>query len=110
MRTISDATNALPAIGNQQIECAPVEFVQLNPPSGQTCSSYLQPFINVAGGYLANPDASAGCEYCPFRTTNQYLSHSFSIEYSHRWRNIGIFVGFIAINVSFPWQLFFLGL
>lgn len=88
------------AIGNMEINCAPVEFVSLTPPQGLTCSSYLDPFINVAGGYLTNGDATNHCEYCPYRTTNEFLSNSFSIEYSHRWRDIGVFVAFIGFNVS----------
>lgn len=70
------------------------------PPQGRTCSEYLQSFINVVGGYLAEPNATSSCAYCPYRTTDQYLESNFSIKYSHRWRNIGIVIAFIAFNVS----------
>ncbi|KIP09940.1 hypothetical protein PHLGIDRAFT_102023 [Phlebiopsis gigantea 11061_1 CR5-6] len=85
-------------IGHQDINCAAVEFVRLNPPSGLNCSSYLDPFISFAGGYLANPDDTSSCAYCPYRTSDRYLLDNFSISYSHRWRNIGILVAFIAFN------------
>ncbi|THG98996.1 hypothetical protein EW026_g3289 [Hermanssonia centrifuga] len=88
------------AIGKRDITCSSVELVQLNPPSGQTCSQYLTPYMNAAGGYITNPDATSGCEFCSFRTTDQFLSASFNIEYSHHWRNFGFMFAFIAFNVS----------
>ena len=88
------------AIGRKEITCAPVEYVGLTPPSGMDCSSYLQPFIDAAGGYILDGSATDHCDICPYRTTDQFLGNSFNIEYSHRWRDLGIFIGFIAINVS----------
>ncbi|KAI0089451.1 pleiotropic drug resistance ABC transporter [Irpex rosettiformis] len=93
------------AVGNQDINCASVEFVRLTPPAGQTCSSYLQPFVNAAGGYILNGNATDECAYCPFRTTNEFLSNNFNMKYSHRWRDVGIFVGFIWINIGFIFVL-----
>ncbi|KAI0703005.1 pleiotropic drug resistance ABC transporter [Cytidiella melzeri] len=87
------------AIGNMDINCAQIEYVMVKPPSGMNCSAYLQPFISVAGGYILDGSATNECGVCPFRTTNEFLANHFSIYYSHRWRNIGIFIGFIAINV-----------
>lgn len=87
-------------IGHTEIYCSAVEFVQLVPPAGQSCSSYLDPFISVIGGYLTDPSATESCAYCPFRTADQFLSNTFSIEYSHRWRDAGIFIAFIFFNVS----------
>lgn len=88
------------AIGKKQITCSPLEYVTLNPPSGSTCNQYLQSFISTAGGYIANPDATSACQYCSFRTTDEFLATSFSIFYSHHWRNTGIFIAFTGINVS----------
>ena len=88
------------AIGGYDINCAPVELVQLTPPSGQTCSQYMQPYINSNGGYLTNSDASSGCNYCQYRTTDEFLLNSFNISYSHHWRNFGFMWVFIAFNVS----------
>ena len=88
------------AVGNQEISCASKELATLDPPSGFSCGSYLQNFIAQNGGYLANADATSGCQYCSFRTTNAWLQTSFNIRYSHRWRNVGIFCAFILFNVS----------
>lgn len=87
------------AIGRQTISCSSVELVPVNPPSGQTCGAYLDPFISFAGGYVTNPDATSACMYCEFRTTDEFLSSSFNIEWAHRWRNFGLMWAFIAFNV-----------
>ena len=89
----------LPAIGKQEINCAPLEFARVIPPSGQTCAQFLQPFVNLAGGYLANPDATNSCDYCAFRTSDQLLASSFNIFYDHRWRDVGILCAFVIFNV-----------
>jgi hypothetical protein len=56
--------------------------------------------MSAAGGYIANPDATTGCNFCAFRTADQFLALQFNIEYDHRWRNVGIFCAFIVFNVS----------
>ncbi|OBZ76087.1 Brefeldin A resistance protein [Grifola frondosa] len=88
------------AIGKHPITCAPVELVTIQPPSGQTCTQYMGPFISRAGGYLTNPDATAGCQYCSFSTTDAFLGTSFNIFYSNHWRDLGIFVAFIIFNIA----------
>ncbi|KAF9025650.1 pleiotropic drug resistance ABC transporter [Hymenopellis radicata] len=88
------------AVGNQQLECAPLEFVNLTPPSGMTCGDYMDPFISFAGGYLHNPAASGSCAFCPFRTTDQFLLASFNMMYDHHWRNFGLLMAYLAFNVS----------
>lgn len=102
--------NNLVAVGNQEISCAAKEFVSLEPPSGLSCGSYLQSFITQNGGYLINADATSACQYCVFRTTNEWLLTRFNIRYSHRWRDVGIFCVFILFNVSFSysWSLYLL--
>jgi ATP-binding cassette, subfamily G (WHITE), member 2, SNQ2 len=89
------------AVGKQNITCRPVELVTLEPPSGQSCGSYMQSYISSAGGYLTNPDATSACEFCSSRTTDQFLGPSFNIEYSHHWRNFGFMMAFILFNVGF---------
>jgi len=91
---------SFPAIGRQNITCSPVELVTLNPPSGHTCGQYMQNFIAFAGGYLTNPAATKGCEFCSVRTTDQFLESNFNIFYHNRWRDLGIMLAFIVFNVS----------
>jgi ATP-binding cassette, subfamily G (WHITE), member 2, SNQ2 len=90
------------AIGRSEITCAEIEYVTVTPPSGMTCAAYLQRYIDAAGGYILDGNATGQCEVCPYRTTDQFLGTTFNIEYGHRWRNVGIFIGFIGFNVSFP--------
>lgn len=59
----------------------------------------MDPFTSFAGGYITNPAATAGCLYCPFRTTDQFMFTSFHVEYAHRWRNLGILLGVVVFNV-----------
>ncbi|TDL30143.1 hypothetical protein BD410DRAFT_780681 [Rickenella mellea] len=96
------------AIGGKTVTCADKELVTLNPPSGQSCSSYMQNFISSRGGYLANPDATSSCQFCPYRTTDQFMGSSFNIEYSHRWRNIGILCGVTLFNIAAVYALTYL--
>jgi ABC-type multidrug transport system permease subunit len=88
------------AIGNQQLNCSAVEFVTLNPPSGSTCASYMQDYISMAGGYLANPEATTGCQFCSSRTTDEFLGRSFNIYYKNHWWQFGVFCSYIIFNVS----------
>ncbi|KAG1888173.1 ABC-2 type transporter-domain-containing protein [Suillus subluteus] len=87
------------AIGGQLINCASSELVQINPPSGLSCATYMDPFISFSGGYVTNPDATSQCLYCPYRTTDQFMYSSFNILYSHHWRNTGIVLGVAVFNV-----------
>ncbi|THH28859.1 hypothetical protein EUX98_g5325 [Antrodiella citrinella] len=88
------------AIAGEQIVCSSVEFVSVSPPSGQTCSQFLDPFLSLAGGYITNPTATDACQYCTFDSTDAFLRTSFNIEYAHRWRNIGIFCVFVIFNTA----------
>ncbi|RDB27092.1 Brefeldin A resistance protein [Hypsizygus marmoreus] len=88
------------ALGKGKITCSPIELVKLNPPSGQTCASYLQTYISAHGGYLTNPSATSGCEFCAFATTDEFLGASFNIYYSHRWRNVGLLCAYIVFNIA----------
>ena len=87
------------AVGRTQISCSSVEFIKINPPSGQTCVQYLNKFIDMNGGYLTNPNATSQCNFCQYRTTDQFLQ-SRNVFYDNRWRSLGIFIGFTAFNVS----------
>ncbi|TFK38228.1 pleiotropic drug resistance ABC transporter [Crucibulum laeve] len=88
------------SLGRQKITCSSVELVSVDPPSGRTCSEYLEKYMSVAGGYVTNPSATESCEFCAFATTDQFLGLSFNISYDHRWRNVGILLAFVVFNVA----------
>ncbi|KAF8149941.1 pleiotropic drug resistance ABC transporter [Crassisporium funariophilum] len=88
------------ALGRKLITCSSVELVTLNPPSGQTCQTYLQTYIRNFGGYVTNPTSTSACSFCAYRTTDQYLGANFNIFYRHHWRNFGILIGYIIFNIA----------
>jgi len=90
------------AIGGQEVNCSSIEYAYIDPPSGQTCSQYLGPYISANGGYVSNPSATSQCQLCPYRTADEFLRNNFNIRYSHRWRDVGLFILFIAFNVGTP--------
>ncbi|KAK8217419.1 ATP-binding cassette transporter snq2 [Zalaria obscura] len=79
------------------VECEPSETAQFNVPPGQTCRSYAGAFATQAGGYLLNPDATAGCMYCPYSVGDQYLS-TLNIKADDKWRWFGVFLAFCISN------------
>ncbi|CAO1620658.1 unnamed protein product [Parajaminaea phylloscopi] len=90
-----------PLISNElyqfKIECAPEEYSVFSPPSGQTCAQWADPYIQRAGGYLLEPQATSGCQYCPYATGEEFYS-TFGITWSERGRDVGIMIAFIAFN------------
>lgn len=70
----------------------------MQPPSGQTCGSYLSTYASAAGGSIINPSATSDCGYCPLVSSDQYLSQ-VSISYGTRWRDYGIGFAFIFFNI-----------
>ncbi|KAI1076620.1 ABC-2 type transporter-domain-containing protein [Whalleya microplaca] len=79
------------------VQCEPSETAQFDVPPGQTCQSYAGGFAQTAGGYLLNPNASSGCQYCPYSVGNQYLA-TLNIDADEKWRDFGIFLAFCVSN------------
>ncbi|KAK8120926.1 ATPase [Apiospora kogelbergensis] len=79
------------------VECAPMEAAQFDAPPGQSCGTYAGAFAESAGGRLLNPNATAGCMYCPYTSGNQYLT-TLNIEAGQKWRDFGIFLAFCISN------------
>ncbi|KAH6665681.1 BcATRO, ABC transporter [Halenospora varia] len=86
------------AVANTDIVCAANEILTMQPPSGFTCAEYLTPYIDVAGGYIVNGNATANCGVCPMASTNEFLSY-VSAPYSEAWRNFGLMWVYIGFNV-----------
>lgn len=79
------------------IQCDPMETAVFDSPPGQTCQEYAGEFANMSGGFLLEPDATSNCQYCPYRTGNEYLA-TLNIEASQKWRDFGIFLAFCISN------------
>lgn len=84
-------------LGNNSVTCADRELLTLRPPQGLTCSSFLNPYIKVAGGYFYSLE-NGSCSFCMMDDTDQFLTAANS-PYNRRWKHFGIFVAFIGINV-----------
>ncbi len=85
-------------VANTAITCARKEYLRMEPAANQTCGQYLSPYIAQFGGYLLDPDASTGCQYCTFSESNALLK-TLSSDYALRWRNFGIMWGYIVFNI-----------
>lgn len=83
---------------DRPVQCSAAEYSIFNPPSNQTCGQYLQPYLEVAPGYLDNPDASAACHYCSLSVSDQYIAGS-NIYWDERWRNFGIVWVYVIFNI-----------
>ncbi|KAF9445670.1 pleiotropic drug resistance ABC transporter [Macrolepiota fuliginosa MF-IS2] len=88
------------AIGHMEINCAPKEFVTVEPPSGQSCGAFLREYISRVGGYVTNPGATGACQFCSVRTTDEWMGPTFNIFWKHHWRDFGIFWGYIIFNTA----------
>ncbi|OCF39347.1 ATP-binding cassette transporter [Kwoniella heveanensis CBS 569] len=86
------------AVADTSVVCSTVEYLHFDPPSGDTCGSYMADYIGVAGGYLLDPSAQSGCQFCALESTNTFLE-SFNIKYSNKWRDFGLMWVYIIVNV-----------
>jgi len=85
-------------LANTKVVCASIEYLHFNPPSGETCLTYLAPYISLAGGYLEYPNATTDCSFCTVEDTNVFLARVNSF-YDQRWRNFGLMWVYIIFNI-----------
>jgi ATP-binding cassette subfamily G (WHITE) protein 2 (PDR) len=86
-------------LANTKVVCAEIEYLHFNPPSGETCQSYLSNYINELGGYVLNGSATTDCSYCTLSNTNTFLAGVNSF-YDQRWRNFGLMWVYIGFNAA----------
>ncbi|TID20420.1 hypothetical protein CANINC_003604, partial [Pichia inconspicua] len=93
-------------VGDNVAKCSDKEIVYFPPPEGQTCTEYSSPYQQDYGGYLV--DSRDGlCGYCPISDTNSYLV-DLKVNYNDRWRDWGIFMSYIGINLIFMYALYYI--
>lgn len=85
------------------VRCTAEETGRFDPPPGQTCASYAGGFAQSAGGYLVDPGATAGCQYCPYRSGDEYLA-TLNLSPGDKWPYFGVFLAFCVSN----WALVYL--
>ncbi|KAK9454599.1 ABC-2 type transporter-domain-containing protein [Dipodascopsis uninucleata] len=87
------------AIHGVEINCADTELAVFNPPTGMTCNQYAGEWVhNSTLGVLLNPEATESCKYCQYATGDDFLT-SIGFSYSTRWRDLGVSIAFIFLNV-----------
>lgn len=83
---------------NKPVVCNPIEYNTFNAPPGQDCGTYMEDFFASGGpGYLVS-NVTDMCEYCAFKVGDEFYK-TFDMEYDDRWRDLGIFVCYIASNL-----------
>ncbi|KAJ3525819.1 hypothetical protein NM208_g11475 [Fusarium decemcellulare] len=94
-------------LANTHVTCAANELVVFDPPANQTCNDFLEDYISKAGGYVVNPSATSECNFCTIEDTNVFLD-SISSSYEHRWRDWGIGIVYIVVNIFGALALYWL--
>ena len=78
---------AVSGLSGDPIVCSHAELAVFQPPTGETCGAYTQPYLEQAAlGTLLSPDATASCPYCPLAYVDQVLARP-GMYYDERWRN-----------------------
>ncbi|KAF9875723.1 ABC-2 type transporter [Colletotrichum karsti] len=94
-------------LANSQVTCSSNEFIHFNPPANQTCEAFMKGYMEVAGGKLENPQATADCSFCSIADTNVFLT-SISANFDNRWRDWGIGMVYIVFNIVASLVLYWL--
>lgn len=101
-------------LANTHIHCSSIETLLVKIPqnlandtSQVTCGSYFAPYMEYAGGYLDNPEATNDCQYCPIFSTNIALQ-SLGIDIKHPWWNAGYMAVHVVFNVLAVFVLYWL--
>ncbi|KAI1812305.1 ABC transporter [Poronia punctata] len=79
--------------------CRSDEISIFQPPNTTTCQEYAADFLRSATGFILNPDATSDCQYCRYKNGQSYYLQ-WGYNFANRYRNVGIFIGFIAFNYT----------
>lgn len=98
------------AVADTNVICAANEYLMFAPASGQTCETYMQPFIDAAGGYLEQStlQSTTECSFCMLGDTNVFLSQVASNP-DNMWRDFGLMWVYIAVNIAGAVFFYWLG-
>jgi ATP-binding cassette subfamily G (WHITE) protein 2 (SNQ2) len=65
---------------NIPVQCSSDEMAMFNAPPGQTCDSYVGPYVQSAGGYVETMP-NGMCGFCQYANGDQFVSSSKSFWY-----------------------------
>ncbi|EWY89807.1 hypothetical protein FOYG_07462 [Fusarium oxysporum NRRL 32931] len=93
-------------LAGDTIICSDSELAIFQPPTGETCGSYMQQYIEQGAlGTLLNPQATTDCSYCPLRYTDQILARS-GMYYHDRWRDWALGFAYVIFNIAATFLLY----
>ncbi|CAG7561938.1 unnamed protein product [Fusarium equiseti] len=93
-------------LAGDSIVCSNSELAIFQPPSGESCGSYMQQYIDQgASGALLNPGATNDCSYCPIRDTDQVLARS-GMYYQDRWKDWAYGFAYVIFNIVATFLLY----
>ncbi|KAI9499301.1 ABC-2 type transporter-domain-containing protein [Zychaea mexicana] len=82
------------------VECKELDVATFYPPEGQTCGEYSANFFaNGATGYIVNENATDICEYCSYKSGQEFYSSLYQWDAGNKWRNLGIMICYFIFNV-----------
>jgi ATP-binding cassette subfamily G (WHITE) protein 2 (SNQ2) len=80
------------------VTCTEGEFNMFRAPLGQNCGDYMSDFFSRGGaGYILD-NATDVCRYCAYKVGDEFYD-PLGYSFDHRWRDLGIFAGFIGSNL-----------
>lgn len=95
-------------LAHNEVVCSQLELLRFAGPGGNvTCGSYMEAYMELAGGKVMNPADMETCQFCPLATTDAFLA-STSTSYDKRWRNYGIMWAYIVFNLFAALALYWL--
>ncbi|CAG8015619.1 unnamed protein product [Penicillium olsonii] len=98
------------SLARAPMHCAGNEFLTFAASQNQTCSQYMQGYLDANGGTLLNPDVmgiNESCRYCQYSKTDQFLS-SLGAYHSQRWMDFGLLWVYVAFNTAMAIFLYWL--
>jgi ATP-binding cassette subfamily G (WHITE) protein 2 (SNQ2) len=95
------------SVFDAKVQCTEQEFAIFDPPSGQTCATYLAEYLAGIGSRtnLVNPEATAACKVCEFGRGSDYLYTLNIKDYYYGWRDAALVVVFAIISYAMVYLL-----
>ncbi|KAJ5357977.1 hypothetical protein N7541_005135 [Penicillium brevicompactum] len=72
------------------VKCADNEWTSIDLPNNQTCGSYMESFIEAAGGYVRDVASTTSCHYCQYAVGSEYAPQFNLKAKYYSWRDTGI--------------------